>query len=151
MTTKNESDGRIPRRKFLQRSAGMFGAVVLLAEGTPSGARPRPFAGWRPDDVVRLNPAFHLRVVDAGVIELTTRLPGGAVLSHRFDGLEAEVLTLAQAGRDSRYITMTLADRYGQRNEEVARRVSLALEEFAAAGLVYAGDPITVKIQRTHG
>ena len=151
MNTKNESDGMIPRRKFLQRSAGMFGAVVLLAEGTPCGAHPRPFGEWHGDDIIRLNPAFHLREVDTGVIELTTHLPGGALLSHRFEGLEANVLTLAQAGRDSRYITMTLADRHGQPHEEVTRRVTLALEEFAAAGLVYAGDPIFVKIQRRHG
>lgn len=151
MTNENESDGMIPRRRFLQRSAGLFGAVVLMSDDAPSGARPRPFGEWRGDDIVRLNPAFHLREVDAGVIELTTRLPGGALLSHRFVGLEAKVLTLTQAGRDSRYITLTLADRYGQPHEEVARRVSLVLEEFAAAGLVYAGDPIFVKIQRSHG
>lgn len=148
MNNEDEPHRSLQRRQFLHLTAGAFGAAAI---GRRAAAGTGTVRERLPNDVIRLNPAFRLTQVQPGTVELTTHLPGGAVLSHRFEGIEAEVLVLTQAGRDRGFITLTLADRHGGSMDEVGRAVDRALDEFEAAGLVYAGGPITMKINRSHG
>lgn len=138
------------RRRFLQLAASTFGAVSTesLARGAGVGVAN---SGTGPEEVMRLNPAFRIRRTGGDKLEVFTHLPGGASIEHRFEGLEAALLDALHEARDVAYLAAVVADRYELTLEASTEEVRARLAELMEAGIVYRGDPITVKIARTHG
>ncbi len=138
------------RRRFLTLVAKAFG-IVSLSGGGVSGRHSSPPA-LTADAVVRLNPAFRLRCLSDGQIELFTHLADGSELIHTFTGLEADVLRRTEKGEPLCSLVDAVSSTSGVPSAACRTEVATLLEEYRRAGLVYTGDLMFVTVREIiHG
>jgi hypothetical protein len=132
------SDQVVSRRDFL-RLAASLGGVLLAASAVPlvpgAWSSPGPTRS-----IPRLNPAFRLRELDGGGLEVFTHVSPGSRISHQFTGLEADCLRELAAEKPLAAYVEGVAARQGLSPAAGQGAIIGMLDEFSTAGLVYFGD-----------
>ena len=137
-------ENQMQRREFL-RKAAMFTAGAFAFSGTI-------LAGSLPDENAStgnplLNPAFRIREMDHGEIELYTNLKDKSKLSEIFAGFDADVIKNVSDGKEIVQENSILAFRYNLSDEDCKKRTKELLNELQQSGIIYYGELMLVKIQ----
>ena len=131
------------RREFLRLAAGIAGTVMVTGGYTVAvkkGGEDLSRQLWR------LNPAFTLREISTGEVEISTTLGNGEKLLHHFEGLEADLFRFAASERILADEVTDLARKHGIAEKECRRRLEHSLQEFSNTRLIYSGEKMLVKI-----
>jgi hypothetical protein len=137
-------ENQIQRREFL-RKAAMFTAAAIAFPGSLS-------AGSFPDETAStgnplLNPAFRIKELNHGEIELYTYLKDKSKLSDIFAGFDADLLKCIAEGKVPGQEIPVLSYRYNLTEDECWRRTKELLMDLQHSGIIYYGKLMLVKIQ----
>ncbi len=147
---KKSTDRRLSRRDFLKMAATVTGSAALAGAGV--------FCGKSKEQQEMLtyqwylNPAFRIDPVSNSEVELFTHLKDGERISHRFSGLEADLLLSLEQKVDLSANMGALAQKYAISAEECHKRVDQSLRELLDSNIIYHGEEMKVKIvEEQHG
>ena len=141
----------ISRRAFFRMAATLTGSVVVAGATGFSLANSFEHARRLPTLTIRLNPAFRIRSLSAGMIELSTHLPDGRVLAHHFSGFDAELLRGIEQGRGAAELCTELARLHNLSAQRCETSLLNSLRELETGRLVYYGEKMIVKRAETTG
>jgi hypothetical protein len=130
------------RREFLKMAAALAGGTVVMA----SGVSVFPKENANPiKSIWRLNPAFRIKELSSTEIELHAHLKTGELLAHRFSGLEADLLRSISEDKNLESLIPELARGQNMVSSDCVRAITMFLNDFADAQLIYTGDKMMVK------
>lgn len=141
---------RLSRREFLKIAATITGSTAIAGGGIfCSGSKKEQEMlayQWH------LNPAFRIDAVSETEIELFTHLKDGERISHRFSGIEADLLRSVHQNADLSASMPALAEKYAISIEKCQQAVDQSLQEFLESNIIYHGEEMKVKIvEEQHG
>jgi len=137
-------ENQMRRREFL-RKAALFTAGVFAFSGTTcAGSLPGETTSTRNP---LLNPAFRIKELNHGEIELYTYLKDKSKLSEIYAGFDAEVIKSISEGKELVQENSRMAFRYNLSDEDCTNRTKELLNELQQSGIIYYGDLMLVKIQ----
>jgi hypothetical protein len=127
------------RRDFLKNASLLVGSIAVAK-----------LLGCSKNDPLketwRLNPAFRAIEKDGGGLELFTHSGEGKRLSHRFVGLEADLLRMISANQTVMTAVQLLSKRHGIGETDCRAKVTRLLKEYSRSGLIINGEKIKVKV-----
>ena len=130
------------RRHFLKMAAALAGSTVVVASGVSVFVRE---SASPLESIWRLNPAFRIKELSSTEIELFTHLKTGKLLTHRFSGLEADLLRSISEEKNLQVLVPELAREQNMTRRDCLRGITASLNDFADAQLIYTGDKMLVK------
>ena len=134
----------IRRREFFRKAALVTAGLFLITDA---------FAGPAPGEVSAgngkplLNPAFRMKEITSGEIELYTYLKDRKKLSELFGGLDAEIIREIVKGENPMEAAETLAFRHNLSYSECRLKIKQLTDELEHSGIIYYGEKMLVKIQ----
>jgi hypothetical protein len=134
----------IKRRDFLQKAALFTAGLFTLSEVTIAN---RPMTDLTENPKPLLNPAFKMKTLDSGELELYTHLKDKSKLSELFAGLDADIIREIVHEKNPLEFTEILAFRHNMSGPECRIRIKNLLQDLHQSGIIYYGDKMLVKIQ----
>lgn len=145
--------GNSNRRVFL-RNFSLASAVVLLSSGFLRRPKTSGFTAPIPeqeDPPPKINPAYQVNFYQDGSVELYTHNAQNEKQSHKFEGLEAELLRKIMEHENPAVYSTDIAGNYSLDNSNYAARVGPVLKSMEDHGYIYYGEPMLVKVlEKTH-
>jgi hypothetical protein len=132
------------RRDFLQKAALFTAGLFTLSEITLAN---NPASGLAYNQKPLLNPAFRMKALDNGELELYTHLNDRSKLSELFAGLDADIIREIVNGNNPLESAEKLAFRHNLSGKECRKKTENLLGALHQSGIVYYGDMMLVKIQ----
>jgi hypothetical protein len=139
------------RRDFLKKMAALAGVLVFAPSVTSSFAKNFQIRDKAPGEgkTPRINPAFRIKKLGEGSIELYTFQKPGSKLSYRYSGLEAGVLLMLMENKPLEENLDTLAAQFSLSTPVCKSMVNSSMAQFEKKGLIYYGELMLVKITET--
>jgi hypothetical protein len=132
------------RREFLRKAAMLTAGSMVLAGTIHAGSLPEETS---PTGKPMLNPAFRIRELSNGEIELYTHLKDKSKLSEIFAGFDADVIRSISEGKDLAMENSKLAFRYNMSEKKCRKKTDNLLNDLQKSGIIYYGELMLVKIQ----
>jgi hypothetical protein len=137
-------ENQMQRREFLRKAAMLTAGAVVLAGTIHAGSLSEE---TYPSGNPLLNPAFRIRELSNGEIELYTFLKDKSKLSEIFAGFDADVIRSISEGKDLVKENSELAFRYNLTAKKCRKKTDNLLNDLQKSGIIYYGELMLVKIQ----
>jgi hypothetical protein len=136
-------ENQMQRREFLRKAAMLtFGALAVTGAINAGSLLGEKAENGNP----LLNPAFRIRELSNGEIELYTFLEDKSKLCEIYAGFDADVIKCIAESKDPAKENYRLAFRYNMTGEDCGNRTKELLNDLCHSGIVYYGELMLVKI-----
>jgi hypothetical protein len=135
---------KIRRRDFFRKTAMLTAGLFVIPKIIPAVY---PVENIAEKGNPLLNPAFRMKELETGELELFTHLEDKSKLSELFGGLDADIIREILNGHNPLGTIGVLAYRHNLSYPECRRKTKRLMNDLQQSGIIYFGDKMLVKIQ----